>query len=183
MTMAVYRSAHPDVLKHWQDTASAEAHNAWREHVETTLANLGFPGRRFAIQGENRVIGVEYPLDQPDQPVPDGWRRDQKLRTAIVPARRTALGKKIGDRLDKLGRPNPRHTLPGGMPEMAFSGLALMHPGVERHGDIVYVSWSGELKGGDADRIDPAVWEQIRLSEYHTVLEAEQDAAGQAGAA
>lgn len=177
MTKVVYRSSHPDVLAHWDNTASAEAQTAWRERVETAIADLGFPGRRFATQNDIHVVGVEHPHGDP---VPEGWRRDRKNSDVIVPARRTKAGRDIDDKLTALARPCPRHDLPGGMPKMAFSGLALMHPGVERHGETVYVSWSGELTGRDAECVDTAVWQRIKLSDYYAVLEAAQDAASEA---
>ena len=180
MTKVAYRSTHPDVLAHWDNTASAQAQTAWRERVDAAIADLGFPGRRFATKDETRVVGVEHPHDEP---VPDAWRRDRKNPDVIVPARRTKAGRDIHDRLATLARPCPRHNLPGGMPKMAISGLALMHPGVDRIGDTVYVTWSGELKGGDADRVDLDVWQRIKLSEYYAAVEAAEDSTGEAGAA
>lgn len=166
----VYRSTHPDVLEHWRNTGSPAAQDAWRDRVNATLAELGFPGRRFATQGEGRVIGVEYPGDV----IPEGWRRDRELRSAIVPARRTKLGKEIGQRLDRLHRPNPRRNLPGGMPEIAFAKHTFLRCGIRPVGDAVYVIWSSEIDEGDGRHIDPTVWERIKTSEYYAVLEAEE---------
>jgi hypothetical protein len=174
--LVVYRSTHSDVLAHWQATASAEAQNAWREKVEAVLAELGFPGRRFATSGntDRKVIGVEHPHGEE---VPEGWRRSRELPEAIVPARRTSVGKRIGKQLDKLILPNPRKGMPGGMPHIAFAAKVpqFLQPGVARRGDAVYVTWSGELDEGDAAHIDPGFWERVKLSEYYAVLEAEKD--------
>lgn len=177
MTGVVYRSTRPEVLAHWDATATEEAHKVWRAQVELIIADLGFPGRRFATSSGWRgvkVIGVEHPKGEP---VPAGWRRDRGLPEAIVPARRTRQGKAIGARLEEVAAPNPRRELPGGMPEMAFSrkSVTLMRPGVERRGDAVFVTWPKEIEEGDAGRIDPAVWERMRLSEYWAAVEAEQD--------
>lgn len=168
----VYRSAHPDVLAHWRNTGSAEAQQAWRDRVNAAFADLGFPGRRFATKGENRVIGVEHPSDD----IPEGWRRDRDLRSCIVPARRTAAGKKIGERLDRLNRPDPRKNIPGGMPELAFTrkNPRFLMCGIALHDDAVYVTWGEELDEGDARHIDLTVWERIKTSEYYAVLEAEE---------
>ncbi|REF00240.1 hypothetical protein [Thermomonospora umbrina] len=175
MPEVVYRSTHPDVLAHWDRAGSADAQTAWRARVDQVIADLGFPGRRFATSDGLRgvkVTGVEHPKDEP---VPAGWRRDGSLPGAITPDRRRRLGKEVAERLDGLAAPNPRRDLPGGMPDVAFSSLRLMRPGVARLGDAVVVTWSAEIDSGDAEHIDPAVWERIRLSEYYAAVEAEQD--------
>ncbi|MFC9973607.1 hypothetical protein ACFVH6_22200 [Spirillospora sp. NPDC127200] len=172
-----YRSTHPDVLAHWENTASAAAQQAWRDRVNAAIADLGFPDRKFATAGRFTVIGVEHPEDEP---IPDGWRRDRDLPTAIVPARRTKTGKDIGRRLDALHRPSPRRDLPGGMPEVAFARHSFMRCGVELLGGAVYVTWSDELDEADARHIDPQVWERVRLSQYYAAREAEQDGDGNA---
>jgi hypothetical protein len=172
----VYRSTHPDVLAHFESTASADAQNAWRKRVEALIAQLGFPGRRFATASgfEGRhVTGVAHPQDED---IPEGWRRDSKLPEAITPDRRRAAGKRIAKRLEDLPQPNPRKAMPGGMPDMAFGAAALMRPGVARYGDAVYVTWSGELDKTDAQHIDSAAWERVKLSEYYAAKE-QQDAA------
>jgi hypothetical protein len=173
MPEVVYRSTHPDVLTHWQRTASAEAQQAWLDKVNAAIADLGFPGRRFATSNETRVIGVEHPTDEP---IPAGWRRDRRLPSAIVPARRYSAGKKIGERLDALSRPDPRKALPGGMPEIALNKAesVFLYAGVTRHGDAVYVTYSGDIDKSYRVHIDPRVWESVRLSEYYAVLEAEE---------
>lgn len=167
----VYRSTHPDVLAHWRRTGAAEAQEAWRDHVNRVIADLGFPGARFATSGETRVVGVEYPQDE--QP-PKGWRRNRKLPSAISPDRRTTAGKAIGQRLEKVSRPDPRRDMPGGMPDVAFATHTFMRCGIALLAEAVYVTWSDVLDEGDASHIDPTVWERIRLSEYYALLEAEE---------
>jgi hypothetical protein len=166
--LVVYRSAHPEVLAHWHNTI--QARKDWRVKVNETIADLGFPGRRFATNG-SRVIGVEHT----DGDVPEGWRQDRDLRSAIVPARRTTAGRRIGDRLDALRRVEFRDNLPGGMPHLACcaTDMAFMRPGVVLLGDAVYVDWSGEIEERDASHIDTDVWERIKLSEYYAAVETE----------
>jgi hypothetical protein len=170
----VYRSTHPDVLAHWEKTGSAEAQNAWRDRVNQALAELGFPGRRFATTNgfeDIEVTGVEHP-DGEDIPV--GWKRTKKLAGAIVPDKRRAAGKRAAERLAALTAPNPRSKMPGGMPRACFAGtgMALMRPGVARHGEAVYVIWSAELEEPTATQIDTAIWERVKLSEYYAAVEA-----------
>ncbi|TYK45208.1 hypothetical protein [Actinomadura decatromicini] len=165
----VYRSTHPDVLDHWRNTGSAEAQQAWRARVEETLTDLGLAGCRLVLKGETRVVGVEY-----DGEPPEGWRRNRDLAGSIAPARRTAVGKEIGKRLDDLRRPDPRRDLPGGMPDVAFAKHTFMRCGIAPHGDAVYVTWPDEIDKGDGSYIDPNVWDRIKLSEYYALLEAEE---------
>jgi hypothetical protein len=167
----VYRSTHPDVLAHWQNTASAEAQSVWREKVNKTLADLGFPGRRFATSDgfdDCHVVGVEHPEGED---IPAGWRRHKDLPVAITPDKRRAAGKRAVERLAAIPRPNPRKKLPGGMPHVGFGISRFLKAGIARYGDAVYVTWSGELEKGDASNIDPAVWERVKLSEYYAARE------------
>lgn len=165
----VYRSTHPDVIEHWRNTGAAEAQNAWRARVDEALADLGFPGARPVLKGETRVVGVECSAEPPD-----GWRRNRDLAGTIAPARRTAAGKKIGERLDTLRRPDPRQNMPGGMPEVAFAKHTFMQCGIAPHGDAIYVTWPDEIDKGDGSHIDLTVWERIKLSEFYALLEAEE---------
>lgn len=170
MTVA-YKSTHPDVLAHYDSTASAEALNAWRDQVKALISDLGFPGRRFAISSGfdgSHVTGVEHPHDDE---IPAGWRRDRKLSEAITPARRTKLGKEIARRLAALPQPNVRRNMPGGMPHIAFGAHTFMRPGVARYGDAVYVTWSNKIDDCDSSEIDPAVWQPVKLSEYYAARE------------
>lgn len=171
----VYRSTHPDVLAHWEKTGSAEAQQAWRERVNQTLAELGFADRRFATTDGFETIEVTGVEHQDGEEIPVGWKTTKKLFGAIVPDKRRAAGKRAAERLATLTAPSPRRKLPGGMPGACFAsaGFALMRPGLARHGDAVYVTWSDELEEPTADKIDPAVWERVKLSEYYAVLERE----------
>ena len=169
----VYRSTHPDVLAHWEKTGSVEAQKAWRERVNEALAELGFPGRKFATTSgfkDTEVTGVEHPEGE-DAPV--GWKRNKDLPSAIVPDKRRAAGKRAAARLAEVTMPNPRSRMPGEMPGACFAGtgMALMRPGIARHGDAVYVTWSRELEEPTADNIDTAVWERVKLSEYYAAKE------------
>jgi hypothetical protein len=170
----VYRSTHPDVLAHWEKTGSADAQNAWREQVRDVLAELGFSrDRKFATTSgfrDTEVTGVEYPEGED---IPVGWKRNRDLSTAITPDKRRAAGKRAAARLAEVTMPNPRHAMPGEMPGACFAGtgMALMRPGIARHGDAVYVTWSRELEQPTADNLDPAVWERVKLSEYYAAKE------------
>lgn len=171
--LTVYRSTHPDVLAAWNkaEQRAAEIVN----QRKAFLAEHGFTERTIAVRGQ-WMIGVAHPEDQP---VPDGWRHDRSLTGAIVPARRTTAGKKIGAQLDKLTLPSPRKNLPGGMPEMAWGDHRMYRPGIALIGDAIYVKWGCDPETVDQmAKVDRDVWERVKLSEYYAVLEAEEAAGG-----
>lgn len=165
----VYRSTHSDVLAHWERTGSADAQNTWREQVNAALSTLGFPGQKFVTTSgfdNTEVTGVDHPEGED---IPAGWKQHKGLPSAITPDKRRAAGKRAAARLAELTAPNPRRRLPGEMPGACFAGtgMALMRPGIARHGDAVYVTWPRELEQPTADNIDTAVWERVKLSEYY----------------
>ncbi|MEV7908382.1 hypothetical protein, partial [Streptomyces anulatus] len=85
----------------------------------------------------------------------------------------------IGRRLDQLVLPDPRHTLPGGMPPMVTNPDAgrMYQPGVRLLDGALYVVWGCDPEVGDRSvTIDPEVWERVRLSVYHLAREAAEDA-------
>lgn len=169
----VYRSAHPDVLAHWEKTASTEAQQGWRTRVDVTIADLGFAGRYPVVTDTilgTIVTGIEHPGGDP---IPAGWRRHRSLDGAITPHKGTRAGKAAAEQLAKLALPNPRKGLPGEMPHLADAAEehAMLRPAVQRLGDVVYVRWSQQISTRDADRIDGAVWDLVLLSEYYAAVE------------
>lgn len=172
----VYRSTHPDVLAHWDKTASAEARKAWRARVDAVLADLGFAGRHPVVTDTilgTVVTGVEH---REGGPFPAGWRAHRSMDGAITPHKGTKVGKAAAEDLGKLALPNPRKDLPGGMPHIAdaASEAAMLRPAIQRFGDVVYVRWSQQISDRDTDQIDGAVWDRAALSEYYAALEAEE---------
>lgn len=174
----VYRSTHPDVLAHWDATASADAREAWRARVDAAVADLGFEGRDPVVSETvfgATVTGIQHPADQP---IPDGWRRHPRLDGAVAPHKATKTGKAAAAELRKLDLPNPRLGMPGGVPKVASAAheSAFLAPAVQRIGDAVYLRWSQEITAGDARLIDATVGERVLLSEYYAAREAaEQD--------
>lgn len=172
----VYRSTHPDVLAHWDKTASPDAQKSWRARVDTAIADLGFEGRNPVVTDTvfgATVTGVEHPADEP---LPTGWRRHRNLDGAITPHKGTKAGKAAAAQLRRLDLPNPRLNLPGGIPKAASAatGHAFLAPAVQRLGDAVWVRYSQPISEKDAARIEGAVWERTPLSVYYAAVEAEE---------
>jgi hypothetical protein len=173
MTEVVYRSTHPDVLAHME--RHRLAFQAWRDGVRAALVTLGFNPDDHIWMTDTEFTGIVRALGDP---VPDGWRRDRTAdEYVIVPARRTKLGKQHGQVLDRLTQPDPRRSMPGGMPKhaMAKGEMTGLTGGFRKIDDAAYVTWSRELRDGDAARIDPTIWERLKLSEYHAACEAVAD--------
>ncbi|MGI5155773.1 hypothetical protein [Microbispora sp. CA-102843] len=177
--LTVYRSTHPGILAAW-DKAHEQAEQIGRQRRQL-LDELGFEGRPALIDGR-RMVGVQHTAEH--GPIPEGWRRDQHTDGAIVPDRRRATGKAIARRLDALTMPDFRRMLPGGMPQMAWdleSGK-IHWPSFALMEGAVYVRWGCDPeKAEKGDRIDPEIWERVKLSEYYTVVERTEQA--QAGGA
>lgn len=173
-TQHVFRSTHPDALAAWQDVQAKRA-EVRRKRTEL-LDELGFAERRQLVNG-NRLVGIEHREEHGD--IPEGWRRDSKTYGAIVPARRSPTGKKIGKRIDALPTPSLRAALLGGMPEMAWDleNNFICHPGVEQFGDAIYVKWDCDPEKVERDiHLDPNIWQRIKLSEYYAAVEARDEA-------
>jgi hypothetical protein len=173
----VYRSNHPDALAHRD--MQPKLYEEWRSKVEGVLTAFGFPQDSSLMLRGQAFVGVVFPQDKP---LPEGWRRDRAMPEAIVPARRTTPGRKAAKLLDDLPQPDPRDHLPGGMPRKVFAaaGMALMSPGLDDLGGYVVVTWSDEMEKPTADRIDPAVWERVKLSEYWAMRETAEAETGDA---
>lgn len=173
-SQVVYRSTHPDVLAH--HATYTERVTAWHHQLKATIAELGFEGANVWMS-DNAVVGIVRPRGAE---VPDGWRWDKKAsEPVIVPARKTAEGKRLGRLLDGLARPDVRNQMPGGMPRYTTAAreIAFLLCGFQPVGDAVFVTWSSEIRPSDAERIDPAVWERVALSVYYAAREAAEAAA------
>jgi hypothetical protein len=170
----VYKSTHPDVLAH--HIRHTERSTAWHHQLKTAIADLGFEGANVWM-ADNTVAGIVRPRGAE---VPHGWRWDRTAaEPVIVPARKTAEGKRLGRLLEGLTRPDVRTQMPGGMPRHSTAAreIAFLSCGFVQVGGAVFVTWSTEIRSSDADRIDPAVWERIKLSEFYAAIEAQSEAA------
>lgn len=161
--LTVYRSFHPDVVKHWQ--AGEAAVIAWRGDVKALLAELGMDHRTVWTHD---LTGEIDGLDYDDRDVPDGWRVDARSGR-LVPRRSTKPGKAIAAKLDALRMPDPRVSLPG-MPSTCLVGDGLLTCGLQLMKGALYATWSRPIP---EQRVDLMTWQPLKLSEYYAVLELE----------
>ena len=172
----VYRSSHPATLATWHDTHKLA--DEIGERRRALLDALGFEGRT-ALVNDRRLVGVEH--REQHGPIPEGWRHDPSVSGAIVPDRRRKVGKDVGKKFDELTLPDLRRSLPGGMPEMAIGDGKAHWPSIALIADAIYVKWRCDPEKVErGNRIDPEMWQRIKLSEYYAVVEAAQ-ADGEAG--
>lgn len=185
----VFRSSHPDVLAVWD--ARAEKVEARRVYALTLEERFG--GRK-ALFTSRAVVGLQ-PLDGES-----GYRAPRSrddlpgFRFGVkegywCPDKRTAEGRALAKEFAQYAVPKPRYP---GMPGEVWprsddgGGSYLYTPGSQRFEDTIYVTWgcsaerllpgNGDPREKGGDTVDLAVWEHVRLSEWHALLEARRDA-------
>lgn len=168
MTEVVYRSTHRDVLAHWDTVAAGRAE--WPQVMKAALARWDLPEAKVVNMTH---YGVPFSVEYPQGPeIPHGWRRDR--RGDLTPRKSTTRGKEIAAEMETLACPKHFAGLPGGMPSASIVIPHLLSPTITRHGDTVYAAWSREPDAGDMQHVDETAWQQVKLSEYHVALEAEE---------
>lgn len=172
MVEAVWRTTQPEVIALFDKWEAEE--EAWAERRDAFMAKHDPSGKRGALilasSFGRKFAGMEHLADEQ---IPEGWRLD-KTQWALVPYRTSKAGKVVAKELDACQPPpDPRKSLPG-MPSWSIAGLRVCTPGVEPHGTAIYVIWSTDSV---AEQVDESVWERVKLSEYHAILEAESEAA------
>jgi hypothetical protein len=163
--LTVYRTRRPEVVALWH--TAMEARKEWAEKLKAFQAEHGLTGREvYFYEPAGHIAGF---ADDGSEP-PTGWRVESR-RNLLVPRLSSRPGKAIGKQLGALKHPDPRNDLPG-MPAECFAGLKLLTCGLalREDGGALYVTWGAPI---DEKRVDLDVWEQVRLSEYYAVLEAE----------
>lgn len=174
----IYRSTAPEALDHYQGVLDTIA--VVRQRREDFIAELGMPGRKIAQMGGGagyKMTGVQHLPEHGD--IPTGWKLDRDLSGCIKPDTRTAPGRRIAKRMEELTLPTARKDLPGGMPEMVWDmeGGPMARPGVQRMEGAVYVRWPFDPEQADKGlKIDPEVWERVKLSDYYAVVERNENA-------
>jgi hypothetical protein len=121
-------------------------------------------GTRF-FDGGHSIEG--YRAKAYGEELPAGWRFNGS-RLDVVPAKRTAEGKEIARQLKAL-------TLKGdkfpGAPAIMFADSHSLFPRVSKVGEDYYLTLSMAPLTDIGVDLDPDLWEPVKLSTYHAVLE------------
>jgi hypothetical protein len=194
MDESAYRSDHPDVLAAWEKLHDDT--RAWSRAVSELSEQCGF-GTRYIMSGPH-LVGFPVP---DDGAAPEGWRiRDGRGMAYLVPDRRRKIGKQIAARMAEVGACPTTADLPGmpdgvSVPKDDQSGPwthTTHHP--QGHVLLDGYLWCRWALGADlverpkpekGDGVltlfqrtffDPALWERVRMSEYHAAHEAAEAA-------
>lgn len=168
MTVAIaFKTKQPHLIADY--LAAREATVAdWHAKVDTFKASVGnceVVGTRF-FDGGFGVTGFRAAKDSDE--LPAGWRFDGSKKD-VVPARRTPEGK--AHAITLIGLRLPGNSYPGA-PDIMFAEGFSLFPRVEQIGDDFYLTLSKAPLAERGNDLDPAVWEPVKLSEYHAALEA-----------
>ena len=167
MTVAVaYKSTAPAVVGAYLE-AREETVAAWRTNVDAfrkTVGDREIFGISF-FDGGWAVQGFYTPNSFVE--IPDGWRRESKFKA--VPAKRTPEGKAAAEKLAELRLPGNHYP---GVPAMLAAETHMVFPRIVTAGAGYFLTLSKVPLDTPATAVDPAVWEPVKLSEYHAALEA-----------
>ena len=182
MPTIVYRSLNPAAA-----IAAIEGHTAamdeWREKLRAFQAE-------FSADGERHLGGSSFPgmstlvtglSHERGMPIPEGWRLASRRRDLIVPDKRTRTGKELAKRLSRLRSPAPLHH--DGLPVTAeysieFGRLMLVATRTRVVGDDVFAYWEDVPADLDLSKVDPQLWEPVRLSVYYAAVESVETTSG-----
>lgn len=180
VTSYVYRSRAADIVAEWE--AYEAEHRAWARKARRLIGSW-FPRKGCdpvimsgSFGGNASWVGISkpHPLPSDDDLAAKGWRVDRK-HWHLVPFKKTPEGKAIAKAIDATQPPTTIRRRLRGMPSHLWNGMRVQQPGVERHGDAIYVLWACELTADDG--YDPKAWKRVRLSEFHRIREAAEEQA------
>lgn len=167
MTVAVaFKTKQPSLIADYlsaHEEAVAEF-NAKVEAFKATVGGRDLFGTRF-FDGGFSIAG--FLTSNLFEEVPLGWRREGKLNA--VPAKRTPEGQEHAKTLDGLRLKG--NTYPG-CPNMLFTERFSIYPRVAKVGEDFFLTLSRVPLDEPGNALDPEIWEPVKLSEYHTALEA-----------
>lgn len=181
----VFRSTDPDVRAAYE--AACAEHSEWSRKIHQLAKELLGPDAYPIVQegwGRKSLSGFGPVPDD----VPAGLRiwKPRNSLSHLVPHKSTKIGQEIAERVKELERaPDVRAALPG-MPSCALDGLTIMSPGVDVIDDAIYVYWSNDPDAADtgwsksAKKVDPELWQRVKLSEYYAAKEAAEESEGAA---
>lgn len=173
---AVFKCLQPDLIDA-HETHTEEVYAAYRVKTKALMEEWGVEQLCRNSSDDATWITGYVPATYQEAPKP-GFRKDRNSGF-MVPAKRTAEGKAIVERLkDVQYKPNRKP----GLPKMIW-GEGYMGAMVIRKLDGTWFAYctvplrEPDAKGSRADglsEVDPAIWEPVKLSEYFIAAEAEE---------
>lgn len=173
--LSVFRTSRTDLIalhtqwvdeqKSWNAKLHAfkKKHRPSKKHTDLYTID-SFSGRHIAGFGAQ-------PEDYREPP--EGWKVDRK-RGLLTPLKKTAKGKAIAAAMEAVVLRDFRRDLEGlpNGPVMRATdaGMALLHPGIELHGETIYCVWGTN----EPPEMDADIWESVKLSEYYAAVEADE---------
>lgn len=155
-----------------------EAFEAFEKGMEA-LIKVAFPkgDRRpvvVSIADRTEFLGATHPEGQE---APVGWRlyTEGTGVTAIVPNRRTKVGKQFGALIDAIQPPEwgkfdlgmqGDAWLPANPTDKPGLDVAVSYPMFHRAGDRLYCTWDVPIS-----EVDPLYWEEIPVAEFEEIME------------
>lgn len=171
----VYRTRDPEVLAAYR--AAWDAIRAYVDAVKAVLDEYGAGEYQVWTDANGfhpgQICGIDIPEDRDP---PEGWRMQGDY---AVPDKRTGKGRALCKALESVTHPGDPLSALDGMPSLVFTGTGLARPGAVplEDGTGLYVTWTTgpeQCRDGEVDR---AIWERVKLSEYHAAKEAAAEAA------
>jgi hypothetical protein len=114
----------------------------------------------------------------PDGGPPLGWRHDRRIRSMLVPDKRSKLGKQYARDMAALAKSPRLGDALRGMPAIVHGrstgqGSKIWAPGVLLTPDgVLECTWDCEVPPGD---VDFGIWAKIPLSQYHAEIERKEE--------
>jgi hypothetical protein len=180
-----FRSSHPDVMaaiSKWRQASKDlwESSHSLAQEVGPDWEPLVLSSFTISMVGLKPKGDDRYLMDVPEGP----WRRTNfRDYDCWVPNKRSRAGKELAERLSKLELLNSRPRVPG-MPHMWLDTRTnyWFQPSLKIIDDVIWMTWSTddmyEAIDGDEPEdffVDSSIWERVKLSEYHSILESEKD--------
>jgi hypothetical protein len=171
MTVAVaFKSTAPQLVGAYLQ-AREEIVAAWRTNVDAFKASVGDREIHGTALFDGGWIVRGFHTRNSFEEIPAGWRRDGKFNA--VPAKRTPEGKEAAAKLAEMRLPGNRYP---GAPEMLHAAGHMVFPRIVTAGTDHFLTLSLAVLDEPANRVDPDLWEPVKLSEFHAALEAAETA-------
>lgn len=166
MTAVAFKTKQPALIAAYlaDHEKAVDEFNAKVEAFKATVGGRELHGTAF-FDGGWAIAG--FHTNNSFEEIPAGWRREGSFKA--VPAKRTPEGKEHVAALAALRLKG--NTYPG-CPNMLFAEGFSVYPRVNTIGDDYFLTLSKVPLDEPGNALDPGIWDQVKLSEYHAALEA-----------